>query len=76
MSNGQVNYNKAAENGGYPVNTHATYSCNYGYRSIGGPRTCKSTGSWNLWFFIPPGCYRSNKISMLHNFQQQTVTLF
>ena len=26
-------------------------------------------------FFIQPGCYRSNKFSMLHNIQQQTLTL-
>ena len=48
LSNGQVNYNTSAVNGGYPVDTRASFTCNSGYtRSGSSSRICQNLGGWN-----------------------------
>ena len=48
VANGLVDYSKSAENGGYPVSTTASFSCNSGHYQ-NGPNsiTCQASGNWN-----------------------------
>ena len=48
-ANGEINYNKApVADGGYPLDTVASFSCDYGYsRSGSSSRTCETSGNWN-----------------------------
>ena len=50
ISNGRVMYDRArvSVNGGWPVDTVASFSCNSGYsRSGSSSRTCQTSGNWN-----------------------------
>ena len=56
-SNGDVDYSNDPVNGGYTVDTVATFSCNFGYRREGSSsRTCQPSGHWNKQ---NPTCNRS-----------------
>ena len=57
-ANGQVAYSNATVDGGYPVDTVATFSCNSRYsRSGSSSRTCQTSGNWNQ---ETPTCNLSN----------------
>ena len=49
LQNGQISYNDSqATNGEYPVDTVASFSCNYGHsRSGSNSRTCQIQGDWD-----------------------------
>ena len=48
LVNGEVSYTKPAENGQYPVDTVASFSCNSDYYQNGGDSTtCQTSGNWN-----------------------------
>ena len=46
LSNGNINYDNDEVDGGYPVDTEASFSCNSGYqRSGSSSATCQTSGS-------------------------------
>ena len=49
LSNGAINYDEdPADDGRYPMNTIATFTCNDEYYIDGNPTaTCESSGNWN-----------------------------
>ena len=48
IENGKVSYNENSVDGGYPMDTVASFSCNSGYHRVGaGSSTCQSPGRWN-----------------------------
>ena len=57
-SNGQIEYDMDAVDGGYPVYTQAEFLCDHGYR-INGPssRVCQNSKTWNMH---TPTCNQSN----------------
>ena len=59
LNNGGVSYNKpSVNNGNYPFNTQASFTCNSGYRLEGSSSsTCQGQGSWNKGV---PTCIKSN----------------
>ena len=59
LNNGEVSYNKSpVNNGRYPFNTQASFTCNSGYRLEGSSSsTCQGQGSWNNDI---PTCTRGN----------------
>ncbi|XP_064386873.1 sushi, von Willebrand factor type A, EGF and pentraxin domain-containing protein 1-like [Halichondria panicea] len=56
LANGDINYGAGSTNS-RPVDTVATYSCNFGYTINGGStRTCESDGNDKVWSGSPPTC--------------------
>ena len=64
LPNGQINYNKpAANNGGYPVDTTVSFTCNHGYRRTGSAsRSCQTSGNWNQQ---TPSCIQSKRMNKI-----------
>ena len=59
LPNGNINYNKpAANNGEYPVDTRASFTCHYAFKMNGSASiTCQFPGTWNE---KSPECLLSN----------------
>ena len=55
---GKVSFNRSPVNGRYPMNTIASYSCNYGYKEIKNTRYCHPSTNW---FGDIPTCGLSNE---------------
>ena len=49
LPNGQINYNDSqATNMAYPVNTRASFTCNFGYTLSGlSSSICQPSGNWD-----------------------------
>ena len=48
LPNGFVNYTTTVENGGYLVDTVASFLCDFGYYlNDTNSRTCQASGNWN-----------------------------
>ena len=59
FENGELNYNTSLLNGGYPVSTMASFSCNqYFNREEPSSVTCQNSGNWSE---DSPTCNASNK---------------
>ena len=56
LSSGGITYHSSPVNGRYPVDTVASFTCNYGYNYSGkGSVECQTSGYWNIG--IPgPSC--------------------
>ena len=75
LPHGLISYSKSPVEGGYPINTEVSFSCNYGYH-LSGPssRDCEHSGSWNFEKAVltdglqTPTCQRGslNKVLSLH----------
>ena len=48
VSKGEVSYSESLVYGGYPVNTTASFACDYEY-ALSGPESsiCEASGTWN-----------------------------
>ena len=54
MENGHVNYSTVNYNGGYPIDTTALFTCDYGYSLSGSDSSiCQTSTDWNEQ---PPTC--------------------
>ena len=69
LSNGGISYNKSPlNNGGYPIGTVASFSCNYGYsQTQSNSRTCQTSGMWNQQ---TPTCNQCKLFCILHSVTQ------
>ena len=48
VSNGEVSYSESLVYGGYPVNTTASFACDYEYALSGSESSiCEASGTWN-----------------------------
>ena len=63
LSNGQVSYNTSTVNGGYPVDTKASFTCNSGHSGSGSGFTiCQNSGDWDQQ---TPGCNQSKYLTLV-----------
>ena len=63
LANGQITYDPLSSSNQYPVDSVASFTCDYGYRLLGSDSTtCHSSGTWSE---PTPTCTLGIKISII-----------